>query len=211
MTSQLAVISARTRKLHKLLSETAPVTVSSQANKIMEEATEVAQCALAGDTADTIHELADVIIVATQCALAATPDGLDLLWDALADTLAADCRRDWHDYGGVIRHSAPWTSAEIMETAEAAAVTISPDPNRPGTAHVTVRAPIPSGLPPRLRGMRPDVMSDFAADLLGHTRLAPPPGRQLAITDTTVGDGTLAIRGILTACEAAARPEETSW
>lgn len=211
MTSQLAVISARARRLHRLLSQAGEVTTSTQAGKIMEEAAEVAQADLAGDTAGIIHELADVIIAASQCALAATPDGLDLLWDELADTLDADCRRSWREYGGVIRHSAPWTDDEIEDAAFTAATTITPDPSRPGTASITVCAIIPSSLPPKLAGMGPDVMHDFAQDLLDHTRLAPPAGRHLAISDVTVEDGVLTIHGTLTSTEGAARPEETSW
>lgn len=211
MASQLAVVSARARRLHRILSRAADLTPAGQTVKILEEAGEAAQAADAHDFGELMHELADVIVAATQAALSVDPDGLDLLWDELADTLDEDCRRDWHSYGGVIRHSAPWTRAEVEETAEAATVTISPDPGRTGTAHVTVRAPIPAGLPPRLRGMRPDVMSDFAADLLSHTRLAPPPGRRLTIADTTVGDGTLTVCGTLTACEGAARAKEASW
>lgn len=211
MTSQLAVISARGRRLHKLLSEAGEVTTSTQAGKIMEEAAEVAQADLAGDTADIIHELADVIIAASQCALAASPDGLDLLWDELADTLAADCRRSWRDYGGVIRHSTPWSAAEIESAAETASTSIRQDPGRPGTARVVVVAAIPGSLAPKLAGMRPDVMHDFAKDLLGHSRLAPPAGRHLDVADTTVTDGVLTIRGSLTSTEGADRPEETSW
>lgn len=211
MTSQLAVISARARRLHKLLSETGEVTTSSQTGKIMEEASEVAQADLAGDTADIIHELADVIIAASQCALAASPDGLDLLLDELADTLDADCRRSWHDYGGVIRHSPPWTSAEVESAAKTAATSIRPDPDRPGTARVVIIIAIPGSLAPKLAGMDGTVMAGFAQDLLGHTRLAPPAGRRLTIKDVTVEDGVLTIRGSLTAADGADRPEETSW
>ena len=211
MTSQLAVISARARRLHRLLSETGEVTTSTQAGKIMEEAAEVAQADLAGDTCAIIHELADVIIAASQCALAATPDGLDLLWDELADTLAADCRRSWRDYGGIIRHSAPWTDAEIEDAAFTAVTTIMQDTSRPGAASITIRAIIPSSLPPKLTGMRPDVMHAFARDMVDNTSIAPPPGRHLDISDVTVADGTLTIHGTLTSTEDAARPEETSW
>lgn len=211
MTSQLTVISARARKLHKLLSRAGEVTTSTQTGKIVEEAAEVAQADLAGDTADIIHELADVIIAASQCALAASPDGLDLLWDELADTLAADCRRSWRDYGGVIRHSAPWTAAELESAAETASTSIRPNTAAPGEAHVVVAAATPSSLVQKVRGMRPDVMHDFAQDLLDHSRLAPPPGRHLAIDDVTVEDGVLTVRGTLTARECADRPEETSW
>lgn len=211
MASQLAVISARARRLHKLLAQADDITTSTQVGKLMEEAAEVAQADLAADTDGLIHELADVIIVAAQCALAADTDGLDLLWDELADTLAADCRRTWRSYGGVIRHSAPWTGAELEEAASAASTTIEPDPARPGTARVTIHAIIPGSLPPKLAGMRPDVMHDFAADLLAHTRLAPPVGRHLAISDVTVEDGVLTVHGTLTSTEGAPRPEETSW
>ena len=211
MTSQLAAISARARRLHHLLSQAGEVTTSTQAGKIMEEAAEVAQAGLTGDTAGLIHELADVIIAASQCALAATPDGLDLLWDELADTLAADCQRSWRDYGGVIRHSPPWTEAEIEAAAEAAATTISPDPGRPGTASVTIHTLIPGSLPQKLAGMRPDAMYDFARNLIDHTRLAPPAGRHLAISDVTVEDGILTVHGTLTSTEGAPLPEEASW
>ena len=211
MTSQLAIISARARRLYQLLSKAGEVTTSSQASKIMEEAAEVAQCALADDTADTSHELADVIIAASQCALAASPDGLDLLWDELADTLDADCRRNWRDYGGVIRHSAPWTAAEIESAAETAGTSIRPDPDRPGTASVVVVAAIPSSLAQKLHGMDGTVMADFAQDLLDHTRLAPPAGKHLYVADTTVTNGVLTIRGSLTTTDGASSPEETSW
>lgn len=211
MTSQLAVISARARRLGQLLAAAGEVTTSSQAGKIMEEATEVAQADLAGDTEHLIHELADVIIAASQCALAADPDGLDLLWQELADTLDADCRRSWRDYGGVIRHSAPWSDAEIEAAAETALASISPDPDRPDTALVTILAAIPGSLPQKLRGMDPSVMSDFAEDLLDHTRLAPPAGRRVTVADTTVKDGVIIIRGTITATEGAARPGEVSW
>ena len=211
MTSQLAVISARARRLHTLLSEAGEVTASTQAGKIMEEAAEVAQADLAGDTAAIIHELADVIIAASQCALAVSPDGLDLLWDELADTLDADCHRSWRDYGGVIRHSAPWTAAEIESAAETAGTSIRPEPDRPGTARVVIVAAIPGSLAPKLAGMDGTVMSDFAQDLLDHTRLAPPAGRCLTIKDATIEDGVLTVRGSLTTCDAADRPQETSW
>lgn len=211
MTSQLAVISARARRLHKLLSEAGEVTTSSQTGKIMEEAAEVAQADLAGDTAGIIHELADVIIAASQCALAASPDGLDRLWDELADTLDADCHRSWRDYGGVIRHSAPWTAAEIESAAETAGISIRPDPGRPGTARVVIIAALPSRLAPKLCGLDGTVMFDFAKDLLGHSRLAPPAGRRLDVSDVTVEDGVLTIRAILAAADGPSGPEETSW
>ena len=199
MTSQLAVISVRARRLHHLLSRAGDVTTSTQAGKIMEEAAEVAQADLAGDTCAIIHELADVIIAASQCALAASPDGLDLLWDELADTLAADCRRDWREYGGVIRHSPPWAEADIEAAAFTATTNISPDPGRPGTARVPIHAIIP------------DIMHDFAQAMIDHTRLVPPAGRHLAIEDVTVEDGILTVHGTLTSTEGADRPEETSW
>lgn len=211
MTSQLAVISARARRLHRLLSQAGEVTTSTQAGKIMEEAAEVAQADLTGDAADIIHELADVIIAASQCAIAASPDGLDLLWDELADTLDADCHRNWRDYGGVIRHSAPWTAAEIESAAETAGTSIRPDPDRPGTASVVVVVAIPSGLAPKLHGMDGTVMHDFAKALLDHSRLAPPADKHLAVTDVTVADGILTVYGSLTSTEGAARPEEASW
>lgn len=211
MASQPAAISARTRRLHRLLSQAGEVTTSSQAGKIMEEAAEVAQADLAGDTGSLIHELADVIIAAAQCALAASPDGLDLLWDELADTLAADCRRSWRDYGGVIRHSAPWLGDEIQAAAETALTSLRPDSETPGTAHVTVTATIPGSLPQKLAGMHPGVMHTFAEDLLAHTRLAPPAGRHLTVADTTVSDGIITIRGTLTTSEGADQPGEVSW
>ena len=211
MTSQLAVISARTRRLHRLLTEAGDVTTSTQAGKIMEEATEVAQADLAGDTAGVIHELADVIIAASQCALAAGPDGLDLLWDELADTLDADCRRSWREYGGVIRHSTPWTAAEVEDAAFTAVTSLASDHDRPSTARVTVRAIIPGSLPPKLAGMDGTVMHDFAQEMLGHTSLAAPAGRHLAIEDVTVEDGILTVHGTLTPTDGAARPEEVSW
>lgn len=211
MTSQLAVISARAHRLHRLLSQAGEATASSQAGKIMKEAAEVAQADLAGDTADLIHELADVIIAASQCALAVTPDGLDLLWDELADTLAADCRRSWRDYGGVIRHSAPWSDDEIEAAAETAITSLSPDPDTPGVADATVCAAIPGSLPGKLRGMDPSVMRTFAEGLLAHSRFAPPAGRHATIADVTVEDGTITIRGTLTACEGADQPGEVSW
>ena len=211
MTSQLAVISARARRLHRILSQAGEVTTSTQAGKIMEEACEVAQADLAGDTADIIHELADVIIAASQCALAATPDGLDLLWDELADTLDADCHRRWRDYGGIIRHSPPWTAAEVESAAETAGTSIRPDPDRPGAASVVIVAAIPGSLAPKLRGMDGTVMADFAQDLLDHNRLASPAGKHLAIEDVTVEDGIITIHGTLTSTESAALPEEVSW
>ncbi len=211
MASQLAVISARARRLHRLLSQAGDISTSSQAGKIMEEAGEVAQADLAGDTDSLIHELADVIIAASQCALAATPDGLDILWDEIADTLAADCLRSWRSYGGVIRHSAPWSDDEIQTAAETALTSISPDPDTPGTAHVTIAASIPGSLPAKLRGMHPGVMAVFAEDLLAHSRLAPPAGRHVTIADTTVEDGIITIRGTLTASEGADSPGEVSW
>ena len=211
MTSRLAVISARARRLHRLLSQAGDVTTSTQADKIMEEAGEVVQADQIGETLDIIHELADVIIAASQCALAATPDGLDLLWDELADTLLADCRRNWRSYGGVIRHSAPWFANEIESAAETADISIRPDPDRPGTDGVVIVAAIPGGLAPRLHGMDGSVMADFARDLLDHTRLAPPAGRNLDVTDVTVEDGVLTAHGTLTACGGADKPEETSW
>lgn len=211
MASQLAVISARTRRLHQALNQAGEVTTSTQAGKIMEEAAEVAQADLAGDTAATIHELADVIIAASQCALAACPDGLDLLWDEIADTLYADCRRSWRDYGGVIRHSAPWGDDEIQAAAETALTSLSPDPDRPGTARATITAALPDSLPQKLRGMDPGVMHDFAADLLAHSRLAPPEGRHASIVEVTVADGTITVRATITAADGAARPGEVSW
>lgn len=211
MTSQLAIISVRARKLHQLLSQAGDITTSTQAGKIMEEAGEVAQADLAGDTIGIIHELADVIIAASQCALAASPDGLDLLWDELADTLAADCHRSWREYGGVIRHSPPWTAAEIESAAETAGISISPDPGQDGTAGVVIVTAIPSSLAPKSHGMDGTVVYDFTQDLLGHPRLAPPAGRHLDVTDVTVKDGVLTVHGTLTPTEDAARPEETSW
>lgn len=211
MTIQLAIISARARRLYQLLSEAGEVTTSSQTGKIMEETSEVAQCDLAGDTAGIIHELADVIIAASQCALAATPDGLDLLWDELADTLDADCHRNWRAYGGVIRHSPPWTSAEIESAAETAGVSIRPDPSQPGTACVVIVATLPCSLAPRLHGMGLDAVHNFAQDLLDHASLAPTAGKHLAVSGVTVDDGILTVHGTLTSTEGAPRPEETSW
>ena len=196
MASQLAVVSARARRLHRILSRTAGLTPAGQAAKVCEEAAEAAAAAAAGDFGGLVHELADVIVAATQTALTADPDGLDVLWDELVDTLAADLARDWHvTASGVIRHRPrTWTQADLDAIAEQAVTELRAARPAAGRVRVTVRARTGGRARPAARGAwAGGDLRLLASDLLARTRLAPCGGDTCTVDDVSWDGRTLTV------------------
>lgn len=197
MASQLAVISARARRLHRILSQAGRLTPASQAVKILEEAGEAAQAADAHDFGQFVHELADVIIACSQAALAADPDGLDILWQELADTLEADLARDWRaTASGVIRHRPrTWSQADLDAIAAQSVTELRP-PSRLGapTMAATVRARTTARVRKVVRAAQAGGdLRLLASDLLARTRLAPRDGDTCTVDDASWDGHTLTV------------------
>lgn len=196
MASQLAVISARARRLHHILSQAGRLTPASQAVKILEEAGEAAQAADARDFAQFVHELADIIVACGQAALSADPDGLDILWQELADTLEADLARDWRaTASGVIRHRPrTWSQADLDAIAAQSVTELRTD--RPGAAAMaaTVRAPTTARVRKAVRAASAGGdLRLLASDLLARTRLAPYCEDTCAVDDVSWDGRTLTV------------------
>lgn len=195
MASQLAVISARARRLHRILSQAGRLTPASQGVKILEEAAD------AHDSAQFVHELADVIIACTQAALAADPDGLDILWQELADTLEADLARDWRaTASGVIRHR-PRTWSQAGLDAIAAQSVTELRTCRPGapTMTATVRARTTAKVRKAVRAAQAGGdLRLLASDLLARTRLAPHDGCTCTVDDARWDGRTLTVTATIT-------------
>lgn len=192
MASQLAVISARARRLHRILSQAGRLTPASQAAKILEEAGEAAQAADRRDFAQFVHELADIIVACCQAALSADPDGLDILWQELAETLEADLARDWRaTASGVIRHRPRTWSQADLDAIAAQSVTELRSPGRLGapTMAVTVRARTTARVRKAVRAASAGGdLRLLASDLLARTRLAPY-GEDMCTVDDASWDG----------------------
>ena len=208
MASQLAVVSARARRLHRVLSRAADLTPAGQAAKVCEEAAEVRDAAAAGDYCQLMHELADVIVAATQTALVADPDGLDILWQELADTLAADLARDWHvTAAGVIRHRPrTWTQHDLDAIAEQAIVELRTA--RPGSSqvHVTVRVRATGQARKAVRDAAAgDDLRLLASGLLAETRLAAGRGDTCTLGDARWDGRTLTVTATIS------RRAATEW
>lgn len=197
MPSQLAVISARARRLHHILSQAGRLTPASQATKILEEAGEAAQAAYRRDFDQFLHELADIIVACCQAALAADPDGLDMLWQELADTLEADLARDWRaTAAGVIRHRPrTWSQADLDAIAAQSVTELRP-PGRPGapTMAATVRARTTARARKAVRAASAGGdLRLLASDLLARTRLAPCDGDTCTVDDASWDGHTLTV------------------
>lgn len=192
MASQLAVISARARRLHRILSQSGRLTPASQAVKILEEAGEAARAADARDFDQFVHELADIIVACSQAALSADPDGLDILWWELADTLEADLARDWRaTASGVIRHRPRTWSQSDLDAIAAQSVTELRRAGRGGapTMAATVRARTTARVRKAVRAASAGGdLRLLASDLLARTRLAPY-GRDACTVDDVSWDG----------------------
>lgn len=200
MPSQLAVISARARRLHRILSRTAGLTPAVEAAKVCEEAAEAAAAAAAGDSGGLMHELADVIVAATQTALTADPDGLDVLWQELADTLAADLARDWHvTASGVIRHRPrTWAQADLDAIAEQAVTELRTA--RPGSGRVraTIRVRPVGRARTAVRGASAGGdLRLLASGLLAQTRLSGRPDDTISLDDARWDGHTLTVTATL--------------
>lgn len=197
MASQLAVVSARARRLHHILSQAGRLTPASQAVKILEEAAEAAQAADARDFGQFVHELADIIVVCSQAALSAGPDGLDILWQELADTLEADLARDWRaTASGVIRHRPrTWSQADLDAIAAQSVIELR-SPGRPGapTLAVTVRARTTARVRKVVRAAQAGGdLRLLASDLLARTRLAPYGDDACTVDDASWDGRTLTV------------------
>ena len=197
MASQLAVISARARRLHHILSQAGRLTPGSQAVKILEEAGEAAQAADARDFDQFVHELADIIVACSQAALSADPDGLDILWQELADTLEANLARDWQaTASGVIRHRPrTWSQADLDAIAAQSVTELRP-PSRLGapTMAATVRASTTARVRKAVRAAQAGGdLRLLASDLLARTRLAPCDGDTCTVDDASWDGRTLTV------------------
>ena len=200
MASQLAVVSARARRLHRILSRTAGLTPAGQAAKVCEEAAEAAAAVAAGDFGGLVHELADVILAPTQTALTADPDGLDSLWDELADTFAADLARDWHvTASGVIRHRPrTWAQADLDAIAEQAVTELRAARPAAGRVRVTVRARTAGRARTAVRGAwAGGDLRLLASDLLTRTRLSARPDDTISVDDARWDGRTLTVTATL--------------
>lgn len=200
MASQLAVISARARRLHHILSQVTDLTPAAQAAKILEEAGEAAQAADRRDFGQFVHELADVIVACSQAALSADPDGLDILWQELADTLEADLSRDWRvTASGVIRHRPrTWSKADLDAIAAQSVTEIRTA--RPGgrQAAVTVRVRPAGQARTAVRGAAAGGdLRLLASDLLARTRLAPHGEDTCTVDDASWDGHTLTVTATL--------------
>lgn len=197
MASQLAIISARARRLHHILSQAGRLTPASQAVKILEEAGEAAQAADARDFDQFIHEIADIIVACSQAALSADPDGLDILWEELAGTLEADLARDWRaTASGVIRHRPRTWSQSDLDAIAAQSVTELRPPARLGapTMAVTVRARTTARVRKAVRAASAGgALRLLASDLLARTRLAPYVEDTCAVDDVSWDGHTLTV------------------
>lgn len=206
MASQLAVVSARARRLHRFLSQAGRLTPASQAVKISEEAGEAAQAADARDFDQFVHELADVIVACTQAALSADPDGLDILWQELADTLEADLARDWRaTASGVIRHRPrTWSQADLDAIAAQSVIELrTRRPGAPAMA-VTVRARTTAMVRKAVRAAQAGGdLRLLASDLLARTRHALPDGDECAVDDARWDGHTLTVTATITRWEPA--------
>lgn len=202
MASQLAVISARARRLHRILSRVGRLTPASQAVKILEEAGEAAQAADARDFGQFVHELADIIVACSQAALSADPDGLDILWQELADTLEADLARDWRaTASGVIRHRPRTWSQADLDAIAAQSVTELRTPGRLGapTMAATVRARTTARARKAVRAVSAGGdLRLLASDLLARTRLAPSGEDTCTVDDVSWDGHTLTVAATIT-------------
>lgn len=202
MPSQLAVISARSRRLHRILSQAGRLTPASQAVKILEEAGEAAEAADRRDFGQFVHELADIIVACTQAALSADSDGLDILWQELADTLEADLARDWRaTTSGVIRHRPRTWSQADLDAIAALSVTELCTPGRLGapTMAATVRARTTARVRKAVRAASAGGdLRLLASDLLARTRLAPCDGDTCTVDDASWDGRTLTVAATIT-------------
>lgn len=201
MASQLAVISARARRLHRTLAQAGRLTPASQAVKILEEAAEAAQAADARDFAQFMHELADVIVACSQAAMSADPDGLDILWQELADTLEADLARDWRaTASGVIRHRPrTWSQADLDAIAAQSVIELRTD--RPGapTMTATVRARTTARVRKAVRAAAAGGdLPLMASDLLTRPRLVPHDGDTCTVDGATWDGRILTVTATIT-------------
>lgn len=201
MTSQLAVISARARRLHRALAQAGRLTPASQAVKILEEAGEAAQAVDARDFTQFMHELADVIVACSQAAMSAAPDGLDILWQELADTLEDDLARDWRgSASGVIRHRPrTWSRADLDAIAAQSVIELRTD--RPGAPPITatVRARTTARVRKAVRAAAAGGdLRLLASDLLARTRLAPYDGDTCTVDDAAWDGHTLTVTATIT-------------
>lgn len=201
MASQLAVISARARRLHRILSQAGRLTLTSQAVKIMKEAGEAAQAADARDFDQFIHELADIIVACSQAALSADSDGLDILWQELADTLEADLARDWRaTASGVIRHRPrTWSQADLDAIAAQSVTELRADRPGAGSITATVRARTTARVRKAVRASQAGGdLRLLASDLLARTRLAPCDGDTCTVDDAAWDGHTLTVTATIT-------------
>lgn len=202
MPSQLAVISARARRLHHILSQPGRLTLTSQTVKILEEAGEAAQAADARDFDQFIHELAGIIVACSQAALSADPDGLDILWQELADTLESDLARGGQaTASGVIRHRPRTWSQADLDAIAAQSVTELRAPSRPGapTMAVTVRARTTARVRKAVRAASAGGdLRLLASDLLARTRLAPLGVDACTVDDASWDGHTLTVAATIT-------------
>lgn len=201
MPSQLAVISARARRLHHILSQVGRLTPPSQAVKILEEAGEAAQAADARDFDQFVHELADVIVACTQAALAADPDGLDVLWQELADTLEADLARDWRATASGVIHHRPciWSQADLDAIAAQSVTELRTDRTGAPAIAATVRARTTARVRKAVRAAQAGGgLRLLASDLLARTRLAYPDGDECTVDDARWDGHTLTVTATVT-------------